>query len=225
MKNKVSLSLAVISMALLGITVKTCSDKNNQKQEFNHIQEALNDSLKVYRDLNGNSVSKIQALSLDNTKQLLQLKGLQGDNLRLQQEVQKHRNAQMVAVSKTKVETRVVEKEVRITDTVKINNQTYPIYESNFDKEGWITGSVRMSPDSLEINPIQVNIDQTYVLKSERKWFLAPEKTYLEVHNKNPYAQTESLKIVIKKPKNPNRWIPFVGGLILGGTGVYLMTK
>lgn len=222
-KTITSLSFVAIGSFLFGL--KTCSDKQKLENEFIHTQNALNDSIKIYKDNQGNSVSKIQALSLDNTKQLLQLKGLQGDNLRLQQEVQKHKKAQMVAISKTKVETRVVEKEVRITDTVQIDSKNYPIYQASFNKEGWITGNVQMSPDSLVINPIKVNIDQTYVLKGERKWFLSPEKTYLEVHNKNPYAETESLKIYVENPSTRNKWIPFVGGLILGGISTYFLVR
>ena len=112
--------------------------------------------------------------------------------------------------------------------TFIIEDKKYPIYTSNFNKNEWIKGTIKAGPDSIIIDPLKIKIEQTFIIGEDRTGFLGlgRSKPFIEVVNKNPYAETEKLKtyqVDIKSKGKNKTWV--IIGTVMGATGMYFLIK
>lgn len=225
--NKTTLLIIIISVIVL-LSVKTCNQSYKIKEQTSLIS-SLNDTVTIWKDKDSLSHSKIQAITTERVKDFLNIQNLQGENKKLQEEVKKYKgkikNGGSVTNTVTKVETRVITNTV--IDTVYKDNKLYPVYSGTFNKQGWVTGKVTADPDSITIDPLKVKIEQTYVIGQDKTGFLGlgKPKPFIEVINKNPYAETTELKTYQVTSPKPKRGIWLITGLVLGGIGVILLSN
>lgn len=229
-KLKYIISIIVI-LILISLTMKTCS-QNNTIKEKDSLINSLNDTVKIWKDKQNISHTKSQVIETSNVKDFLEIKNLKNENKILQEEVLKYKSkikkGGSVTVATTNVNTKISSKSKIIDSTFIIEDKKYPIYTSNFNKNEWIKGTIKAGPDSIIIDPLKIKIEQTFIIGEDRTGFLGlgRPKPFIEVVNKNPYAETEKLKTyqVDIKSKNKNKtW--FIIGTVMGATGVYFLIK
>ena len=229
-KLKYIISIIVI-LILISLTMKTCS-QNNTIKEKDSLINSLNDTVKIWKDKQNISHTKSQVIETSNVKDFLEIKNLKNENKILQEEVLKYKSkikkGGSVTVATTNVNTKVSSKSKIIDSTFIIEDKKYPIYTSNFNKNEWIKGTIKAGPDSIIIDPLKIKIEQTFIIGEDRTGFLGlgRSKPFIEVVNKNPYAETEKLKTyqVDIKSKNKNKtW--FIIGTVMGATGMYFLIK
>ena len=229
-KLKYIISIIVI-LILISLTMKTCS-QNNTIKEKDSLINSLNDTVKIWKDKQNISHTKSQIIETSNVKDFLEIKNLKNENKILQEEVLKYKSkikkGGSVTVATTNVNTKISSKSKIIDSTFIIEDKKYPIYTSNFNKNEWIKGTIKAGPDSIIIDPLKIKIEQTFIIGEDRTGFLGlgRPKPFIEVVNKNPYAETEKLKTyqVDIKSKNKNKtW--FIIGTVMGATGVYFLIK
>ena len=229
-KLKYIISIIVI-LILISLTMKTCS-QNNTIKEKDSLINSLNDTVKIWKDKQNISHTKSQIIETSNVKDFLEIKNLKNENKILQEEVLKYKSkikkGGSVTVATTNVNTKISSKSKIIDSTFIIEDKKYPIYTSNFNKNEWIKGTVKAGPDSIIIDPLKIKIEQTFIIGEDRTGFLGlgRPKPFIEVVNKNPYAETEKLKTyqVDIKSKNKNKtW--FIIGTVMGATGMYFLIK
>lgn len=229
-KLKYIISIIVI-LILISLTMKTCS-QNNTIKEKDSLINSLNDTVKIWKDKQNISHTKSQIIETSNVKDFLEIKNLKNENKILQEEVLKYKSkikkGGSVTVATTNVNTKISSKSKIIDSTFIIEDKKYPIYTSNFNKNEWIKGTIKAGPDSIIIDPLKIKIEQTFIIGEDRTGFLGlgRPKPFIEVVNKNPYAETEKLKTyqVDIKSKNKNKtW--FIIGTVMGATGMYFLIK
>ena len=221
----------IVILILISLTMKTCSQSNTIKEKELLIN-SLNDTVKIWKDKENKSHTKTEIIETSNVKDFLEIKNLKNENKILQEEVLKYKSkikkGGSVTVATTNVNTKVSSKSKIIDSTFIIEDKKYPIYTSNFNKNEWIKGTIKAGPDSIIIDPLKIKIEQTFIIGEDRTGFLGlgRPKPFIEVVNKNPYAETEKLKTyqVDIKSKNKNKtW--FIIGTVMGATGVYFLIK
>ena len=229
-KLKYIISIIVI-LILISLTMKTCS-QNNTIKEKDSLINSLNDTVKIWKDKQNISHTKSQIIETSNVKDFLEIKNLKNENKILQEEVLKYKSkikkGGSITVATTNVNTKISSKSKIIDSTFIIEDKKYPIYTSNFNKNEWIKGTIKAGPDSIIIDPLKIKIEQTFIIGEDRTGFLGlgRPKPFIEVVNKNPYAETEKLKTyqVDIKSKNKNKtW--FIIGTVMGATGMYFLIK
>ena len=221
----------IVILTLISLTMKTCS-QNNTIREKDLLINSLNDTVKIWKDKQNISHTKSQIIETSNVKDFLEIKNLKNENKILQEEVLKYKSkikkGGSITVATTNVNTKISSKSKIIDSTFIIEDKKYPIYTSNFNKNEWIKGTIKAGPDSIIIDPLKIKIEQTFIIGEDRTGFLGlgRPKPFIEVVNKNPYAETEKLKTyqVDIKSKNKNKtW--FIIGTVMGATGVYFLIK
>ena len=229
-KLKYIISIIVI-LILISLTMKTCS-QNNTIKEKDSLINSLNDTVKIWKDKQNISHTKSQIIETSNVKDFLEIKNLKNENKILQEEVLKYKSkikkGGSVTVATTNVNTKVSSKSKIIDSTFIIEDKKYPIYTSNFNKNEWIKGTIKAGPDSIIIDPLKIKIEQTFIIGEDRTGFLGlgRPKPFIEVVNKNPYAETEKLKtyqVDIKSKGKNKTWV--IIGTVMGATGVYFLIK
>ena len=229
-KLKYIISIIVI-LILISLTMKTCS-QNNTIKEKDSLINSLNDTVKIWKDKQNISHTKSQIIETSNVKDFLEIKNLKNENKILQEEVLKYKSkikkGGSVTVATTNVNTKISSKSKIIDSTFIIEDKKYPIYTSNFNKNEWIKGTIKAGPDSIIIDPLKIKIEQTFIIGEDRTGFLGfgRSKPFIEVVNKNPYAETEKLKtyqVDIKSKDKNKTW--FIIGTVMGATGMYFLIK
>ena len=221
----------VVVLMLILLTMRTCSQSNTIKEKELLIN-SLNDTVKIWKDRENKSHTKTGIIETTNVKDFLEIKKLKDENKTLQEEVSKYKskikNGGSVTVATTKIDTKISTKSKIVDSTFIIKDKKYPIYTSNFNKNEWIKGTIKAGPDSIVIDPLKIKIEQTFIIGEDKTGFLGlgKSKPFIEVVNKNPYAETEKLKTyqVDIKSKNKNKtW--FIIGTVMGATGMYFLIK
>lgn len=192
LKNIKILDIVLIALIIIFVifAFKRCE---NDIREFSNIDklEALNDSIKYYRDNYNVLHSRISIIETDN---FTKIKSKDKDIQELQELVKKYKNVQAATVIKT--ETKVVEKIVNkpIFDTVSRETAYY----SKFDLDGFVWGEIIAKKDSTDLI---LNIRNDFNIVSHYD----KGKLVLDVSDKNPYSITKSQRSYINLPKQ-KRW-------------------
>ena len=170
---------------LLSLMFRECSSRDQEISSKKLIAQ-LNDSLQSYRDKEGKMISKISSIEIDNMSFFKQLEVKDKTIQELQKLVKKSTLAASIIKTETKVDT--VFKTTKIKDTVNIT------YETDFDVQGWIWGTVSMNKDTTSLKVF--TRDQYDIRLSKEK-----DGTYIDVINHNPFSTTQEVRSVYKLPK------------------------
>lgn len=182
--------LVVIGLFLLiSLMFRECSSRDREVSSKRLIAQ-LNDSLQSYRDKEGKMISKISSIEVDNMSFFKQLEVKDKTIKELQKLVKKGTLAASIIKTETKVDT--VFKTTKIKDTVNIT------YETDFDVQGWIWGTVSMNRDTTSLKVF--TRDQYDITLSKEK-----DGTYVNVINHNPFSTTQEVRSVYKLPKT-KKW-------------------
>ena len=202
--NKLNKITSIVSIVLIIILsffiVKSCNQDKIISEKTNLIN-ALNDTVKIWKDKNGISHSKTEVIKASSISDFLKQNVKDKETKELQNVVKENKNRLGKQGNVTKFNG-VVKFETEIPtlrDTIHISKNGLvikkPIYNSSFDMDGWVVGSVTASEDSTKIN-LRIKNDYTVIIGEEKMGFLGlgKRKPFVEVTNKNPYSETTSLK-------------------------------
>lgn len=170
---------------LISLMFRECSDRDREINSKRLIEQ-LNDSLRSYRDKEGKMISRISSIEVDNMSFFKQLELKDKTIQELQKLVKKGTLAASIIKTETKVDT--VFRTTKIKDTVNIT------YETDFDVQGWIWGTVAINRDTTSLRVF--TRDQYDIRLSKEK-----DGTYIDVINHNPFSTTQEVRSVYKLPK------------------------
>lgn len=170
---------------LLSLMFRECSSRDQEISSKKLIAQ-LNDSLQSYRDKEGKMISKISSIEVDNMSFFKQLEVKDKTIKELQKLVKKGTLAASIIKTETKVDT--VFRTTKVKDTANIT------YETDFDVQGWIWGTVSMNKDTTSLRVF--TRDQYDIRLSKEK-----DGTYIDVINHNPFSTTQEVRSVYKLPK------------------------
>ena len=202
--NKLNKITSIVSIVLIIILsffiVKSCNQDKIISEKTNLIN-ALNDTVKIWKDKNGISHSKTEVIKTSSINDFLKQNVKDKETKELQNVVKENKNRLGKQGSVTKFNGIIeFEKEIpTLRDTIYIPKDGLvikkPVYNSSFDMDGWVVGSVKASEDSTKIN-LRIKNDYTVIVGEEKTGFLGlgKRKPFVEVTNKNPYSETTSLK-------------------------------
>ena len=187
--NLIPILITIGLFLLLSFMFRECSSREQEISSKKLIAQ-LNDSLQSYRDKEGKMISRISSIEVDNMSFFKQLQVKDKTIQDLQKLVKKGTLAASIIKTETKVDT--VFRTTKIKDTVNVT------YETDFDVQGWIWGTVAINKDTTALRIF--TRDQYDIRLSKEK-----DGTYIDVINHNPFSTTQEVRSVYKLPK-PKKW-------------------
>lgn len=195
--DSIIIILIVIStLATVISSLKSCT-KESASQNF---VSALQDSLKVEKNKNGQLVSSISVLQVDNTNTLLAIKTKDKTLLKLQEELKKTKKANVT----------VVETNTSIHESLVVDNSKTKF---NFENQ-WIELKGETSPNPY----FDLIINNKPVIKQ----YVEDGKMVVEYSDENPYVSVTNMRSFSPLPKKtifdkikigPGiSYVPFAGG-------------
>lgn len=174
--------------------------------------ESLQDSVRMYKK-EGKNVSTTSVIETSKSSDFTKLKIKDEEIKKLQNLVKKYekklKSGGSVTQFKTITDTKIVTKTITKYDTIR--GEIYPIYEGNINKDGWITGNIIATKDSIDAN-LKVKNEYSVIIGRESQGLFKPKKPFVEIINENPYTLTPNVKTYNVIIPNPKFGIgPFVG--------------
>ena len=199
--NKITSIVSIVLIIILSFFIVRSCNQDKIISEKTNIISSLNDTIKIWKDKNGISHSKTEVIKTSSVNNFLKQNVKDEETKELQNAVKKDKNRLGKQGSVTKFNGIIeFEKEIpTLRDTIYIPKDGLvikkPVYNSSFDMDGWVVGSIKASEDSTKIN-LKVKNDYTVIIGEEKTGFLGlgKRKPFVEVTNKNPYSETTSLK-------------------------------
>lgn len=188
--EKFSKIVLVVLLILLVASVQTCRVHYKKSSENENLIESLNDTIKIWRDKDGLSHSKIQIIETTNANSFLKLKIKDKEIIELQEQVKKYKDwlknqgSITIFTSTTQFDT-IYESKIIPSE---INDSSF-LAEINNE---WIQTKFGYRNDSTFYN-LKVYNKYSIVL-GEEKDGLFKRKSYVEITNYNPYSETTSLR-------------------------------
>lgn len=184
-----------------------CNKKRNAvedaEQKSVNLINALNDSLRYFKNKDSLSVATISTISTESTKAFTDLNISNSEVKALQQEVKNYQSKLKAGSSVTKASINTIIKESGVTavkakDTIWLEDQVY-IYSEYSDSliNKWITYRARMNKDSA-FKQIEIKNDFAVILGEEKG------KPFADLITENPYSSTKSFRtyqIAVPKKK------------------------
>ena len=214
-------------------TLRTCK-KQEKIDNLSSVVNNLNDTVKTWKDKNGTTHAKTGVIETTDTKDFLNVKGLENENKRLQDVVRKYekqiKNSGSVTIfnSDTKANIKVPTKIDTFKYTVRDTVLTYPVYKSDFNLDGWIIGNTIARPDSTIVN-LKTHDEFSVIIGEDKKGFLGLGKPtpFAEITSASPYVEipvSKTYKVKVNTTKG--KWIlPTVAGIAIGSIGTVLLIK
>ena len=199
--NKITSIVSIVLIIILSFFIVRSCNQDKIISEKTNLISSLNDTIKIWKDKNGISHSKTEVIKTSSVNNFLKQNVKDEETKELQNTVKKDKNRLGKQGSVTKFNGIIeFEKEIpTLRDTIYIPKDGLVIkksvYNSSFDMDGWVVGSIKASEDSTKIN-LKVKNDYTVIIGEEKTGFLGlgKRKPFVEVTNKNPYSETTSLK-------------------------------
>lgn len=199
--NKITSIVSIVLIIILSFFIVRSCNQDKIISEKTNLISSLNDTIKIWKDKNGISHSKTEVIKTSSVNDFLKQNVKDEETKELQNTVKKDKNRLGKQGSVTKFNGIIeFEKEIpTLRDTIYIPKDGLvikkPVYNSSFDMDGWVVGSIKASEDSTKIN-LKVKNDYTVIIGEEKTGFLGlgKRKPFVEVTNKNPYSETTSLK-------------------------------
>lgn len=195
---------ALIIVALIFFSLSTC-EAGRKIEQSTGINTALKDSMKTWKDKEGNYVAHISLLEGYNSKDFIALASANKKIQELQELVSKYQNQIKKGGSVTIINTDSKIKVTvpsKVTETsTKIGDTIYASYESNFNLKNWVLGNIKASKDSTTIG-LQFKEQLDVAIGIEKTGFLGlgKSKPFAEVTLHNPYNEVTSFKAYSTKP-------------------------
>src|SRR5699024_9015381 len=147
------------------------------------LQEVLNDSLRTWKDKEGNFRAKIAVLETNNSLDFTRLATQDSTIKKLQKSVTDNKNKIKKGGSISIINTEGAVS-VTVPTVVDTTDPEFPIYESSFNLGKWVIGEVIASKDSTDVS---------LKYKDEFNLVIGREKTgFLGLGKSKPYAEITS---------------------------------
>lgn len=196
--------------ALIIISYSTCNDYKGQYESNLKAIAVLEDSVRYFKNKQGESVSQIATLQ-GSKEDLLAVIGKKDE--RLSRLIKQNANAGATFTQTTKIDTFLI---TRIDTVDGIIERT----SSLSDK--WMTVEVKERDDSLKAR-VEMRDEISVSFKQVSTGFLKPKKSVVEVTNANPYVKVEGLRS-FEIPQKKSKAKFWIGAGIGFGAG-YLLFK
>ena len=199
-----------IAFALLIVSYNTCNSYKDNYNEQSNLIVSMQDSIKYYKNKQGESVAQISLLQ-GTRENLLKLIGNQ--DLRLSKLIKNKSRVGSVFTQTTKIDTVLITKVDTVDGVVERN-------ASINDK--WMTIEIKERNDSLRAN-VEMRDEISVAFRKVPQGFLKPKKSVVEVTNANPYVKITGLRSfeIPQKKSNAKIWL----GLGIGAGAGYLLFK
>ena len=187
----------------------------------NTINKNLNDSLKVWRDKEGNYKASIALLESENSKYFTNWTSSDSTVAKLQKLVKQYeskiKDRGSVTVIGTDAKIDIVAPS-QISGFTTVHDTVYATYKSDFNIKGWVWGVVSASKDSTVIG-MRFKEEIDVVIGTEKTGFLGlgKGKPFAEVTLHNPFNTVSTLKAYSTKPAPAKRF--GIGPVVAYGVG------
>lgn len=206
MKNLIYyLIIAGLTIALL-FTIQKCSGKERYAStNF----EALNDTIKYYKNALGDQTASVQVLKLEKEDFKAVI---------LKQDAELQRLAKPFAG----IHNVIKYKTITTVDTIYINYaDTLPcIFERSGKKRNdWYTFNYKSNQRGIQIDSLVTNTETTLITGMKRKWFLGEQTLVTDITNSNPHIKVTSLKAAEIRIPEPwyKKWYLWLAAGAVGG--------
>jgi hypothetical protein len=210
MKGWIQLVGGSILFALIVIQYSTCNTYEQKYDEQSNLIVSMQDSIKYYKNKQGESVAQIA--NLQGSKENL-LRVIGDQDQKLTRLIKKNARAGAVFAQTTKIDTVMILK----TDTV---NGVIERNSSISDK--WMTIEVKEKDDSLRTK-VEMRDELSVSFRSVGQGLFRKKKSVVEVTNANPYVKIDGLRSfeIPQKKSNLKFWL----GVGIGAGAGYLLFK
>lgn len=206
----------VLGIITIIIYIDSCNKIKQVEKEHTAFVEALNDTITVYKNREGNLVTSISVLASNNAKEFYQLNIKDSTIQHLQDVVKDYKNKLKAGSSVTTVTSESSIKNTNPTivvppkEPLPLNSiPIYPTYRDTMSNQ-WVKYSIEMNKDSSKIT-IKFSNRYDIVIGSDKG------KPFADIINYNPYDTVKTLRtyqITLPKPK---KWgVGISGGAALG---------
>lgn len=199
-----------ILFALIVIQYSTCNDYKNQSQELESLMASMQDTIKTFKNKDGEQVSQIALLQGSKDNLLL---ALGKSDARLSKLIKDGVKSGTSFAQTTKIDTVMILK----TDTV---NGVIERNSSISDK--WMTIEIKERDDSLRTK-VEMKDEVTVSFKEVSQGLFKKKKSVVEVTNANPYVKINGLRSFEIPQKKSN--LKFWFGVGIGAGAGYLLFK
>lgn len=199
-----------IAFALVIISYNTCNNYKNNYDEQSNLIVSMQDSVKYYKNKQGEFVAQIA--NLQGSKENL-LRVIGDQDKQLARLIKSNARAGAVFAQTTKIDT------VLITKTDTVNG----IIERNSSiSDKWMTIEVKEKDDSLRAR-VEMRDELSVSFKNVGQGLFKKKKSVVEVTNANPYVKIEGLRSfeIPQKKSNLKFWV----GVGIGAGAGYLLFK
>mgnify|MGYP000078317186 CR=1 FL=1 len=215
---RVEWGVIIVLLLILFFSVKSCNNHKTKEQEQIELVEALNDTLKTWKDKDSLSHAKIQVIETYNPKDFINIKSNDKEVQELQKVVKTYQDklnkqgSVTIFNSNTNIDTKVPTK----VDTIYVPKDGLvvkkTVYNSSFNLGGWVVGTTKATEDSTQVS-LKVKNEYSVIIGEESQGWFKPKKPFVEVINKNPYSETDKLRTYqVQTPAVKRFGIgPFVG--------------
>lgn len=193
----IMIGIIIVLCVVCGISIKSCSNQNKQKQQWENNSIALSSDIETYKDKNGELVDKAQGLELKVSDLSLINSELYND------------------ISAMKIKLKNATSAIQIKTEYKYINRDSLVYVKVNDSirnlkidEPYLKLNMNVLNDSLVLpNYLSIVIPNKQSIVTEIKtkgWWIFKRKIGVDIHvkNSNPYLQTDSIfyvKLINKK--------------------------
>lgn len=199
-----------ILFALIVIQYSTCNQYKQESAERQSLISSMQDSIKYFKNKQGESVAQIATLKGSKEDLLL---AIGKSDARLARLIKQNAKAGASFTQTTKIDTVLVTKVDTVDGVIERNS-------SITDK--WMTIEVQEKNDSLRAK-VEMRDELTVSFKNVSQGFLKPRKSVVEVTNANPYVKIDGIKSfeIPRKKSSTKFWI----GVGIGAGAGYLLFK
>jgi hypothetical protein len=216
-KNFLLLLVGILAIIFL---IRSCNSEL-QLATNNTMNESLKDSLKTWRDKEGNYKANITLLENENSQYFTNWNTADSTVIQLQKLVKQYESKIKKGGSATVINTDADINIVAPSQTsgfTTVHDTVYANYKSDFNIEGWVWGTVSASKDSTTIG-MRFKEEIDVVIGTEKTGFLGlgKPKPFAEVTLHNPFNKVSTLRAYSNKPLPPKRF--GIGPVVAYGVG------
>lgn len=197
------LVLGVLLLGMIVITIKSCNDQRDIRENNVAFINAISDSMRFYKNKDSNYVATISAMQDGNLKEFLSINSRDSNITKLQKVVKDYQDKLIAGSSVTNFgdQTNVNHTGTTIigkSDTIIKDNKVF-IYPTYYDslKNEWISYDAHMSNTISGFN-LKINNRYAVIVGSDKG------KAFVDVINYNPYSSVQSLRtyqVSLPQPK------------------------
>lgn len=219
--NKVKVILLVFAIIFIVLLLMKGCKTEHQLASNETMNIALKDSLKTWKDKEGNFKANITLLENENSQYFTSWNTADSTVIQLQKLVKEYKNKIKHNGNATVINTEAnihVVAPSQVSGFTLVHDTVYANYKSDFNIKGWVWGVVSASKDSTTIG-MRFKEEIDVVIGTEKTGFLGLGKgrPFAEVTLHNPFNTVSTLRAYSNKPAPAKRF--GIGPVVAYGIG------